>query len=77
MREIKEGQKYRHFKGKDYEIIGVARDCENAEQRVVVYKALYNSEFGLGQIWIRTLEDFLGTKEIEGKKVKRFELVVD
>lgn len=75
MKEIKIGQKYRHFKGKDYEIIALARNCEDPDQKIVVYKALYNSEFGFGQIWIRTLEEFLGIKEIEGQKIPRFELI--
>ncbi|MBT4257754.1 DUF1653 domain-containing protein [archaeon] len=75
MREIKVGQKYRHFKDKNYEIIALARDCEDANQKIVVYKALYDSEFGFGQIWTRTLEDFLGIKEINGQKIQRFKLI--
>jgi hypothetical protein len=33
--------KYRHFKGKEYEVIGLARDCEDPDRQYVVYKALY------------------------------------
>ncbi len=44
MTKIKLG-KYRHFKGKDYEVIGVARDCENPGRELVIYKALYGENF--------------------------------
>ena len=45
--EIKPG-KYRHFKGKEYEVLGVARHSETLEP-MVVYKALYG-DCGL---WVR------------------------
>ena len=40
--------KYRHFKGKEYELIGVARHSETLEP-MVVYRALY----GEGGLWVR------------------------
>lgn len=65
--------KYKHFKGGEYEVIGVARNCEDPKKEYVVYKALYDSvDFGKNQIWIREINDFLGEKEIDGKLVKRF-----
>lgn len=68
--------KYRHFKGKNYEVMGVARNCEDVNKEYVVYRALYHSEeFGDEQIWIREINDFLGEKEIDGKTVKRFEFI--
>ncbi len=45
--ELKPG-KYRHFKGKEYELLGVASHSETLEQ-MVVYRALYG-EKGL---WVR------------------------
>lgn len=42
--------KYRHFKGKEYEVIGVAKHSETLEE-LVVYKAIY----GDGQIWVGPL----------------------
>ena len=45
--EIKPG-KYRHFKGKEYEVLGTARHSETLEP-MVVYKALY----GEGGLWVR------------------------
>ncbi len=58
MSEIKSG-KYRHYKGKLYEVIYVARDSETLE-RLVVYKALYDSEeFGNNAVWTRPFNDFI------------------
>lgn len=40
--------KYRHFKGGEYELLGVARHSETLEE-MVVYRALYGS----GGLWVR------------------------
>ena len=45
--ELKPG-KYRHFKGMEYELIGVASHSETLEP-MVVYRALY----GEGGLWVR------------------------
>ena len=45
--EIKIG-KYRHFKGREYEVIGIAAHSETLEQ-MVVYRALY----GESGLWVR------------------------
>ena len=47
--ELKAG-KYRHFKGTEYEVIGIARHSET-EEPLVVYRALY----GEGGLWVRPL----------------------
>lgn len=62
---------YRHYKGRTYEVIGVAKHSET-EEDVVVYRALYG-ERGL---WVRPLEMFREKVEIEGKSVPRFELIL-
>lgn len=59
--------KYRHYKGKEYEVVGIAKHSETREE-LVVYKALY----GEGQMWVRPLEMFLEEVEIDGKKIPRF-----
>lgn len=59
--------KYRHYKGKEYEVIGIAKHSETLEE-LVVYKALY----GEGQLWVRPLKIFLDEVEIVGKKISRF-----
>lgn len=50
---IEVGKKYRHFKGKEYEVIAIGKHSETLEE-MVVYKALY----GNGDVWIRPLEMF-------------------
>ncbi len=76
MEKILKGR-YRHFKGGLYDVVSVARDCEDSKRMVVVYRALYDSgDFGYGQRWVREAEDFCGYKVLEsGEKVKRFEFV--
>ena len=59
--------KYRHYKGKEYEVIGTAKHSETLEE-LVVYKALY----GERQIWVRPLSMFLEEVEIDGNKIPRF-----
>jgi len=66
--------RYRHYKGKLYEVIGTARDSETLEE-MVVYKALYDSEFGKDALWVRPKKMFLEEVEVDGKKMPRFTLV--
>jgi hypothetical protein len=67
--------KYRHFKGKLYEVIGIARHSETLEE-LVVYRGLFNSpEFGQDALWVRPLSMFLEEVEVDGKRVKRFEYI--
>lgn len=66
MNEIKLG-KYRHFKGNEYEVIGIARHSETLEE-MVVYRALY----GEGGLWVRPAEMWNETVEREGKTFLRF-----
>ncbi len=68
--EIKRGR-YRHFKGMEYEVVGVARHSETLEDHVI-YKPLYPSE---SAFWIRPLSMFLETVERDGKVVPRFAYV--
>jgi len=58
---------YRHYKGNDYEVVGVATHSET-EERVVVYRALYG-EFGL---WVRPLAMFEETVVVDGATMPRF-----
>jgi len=75
MNDVKVGQKYKHYKGKTYEIIAIGKDSDTLEE-VVVYKGLYNSkEFGNNPVWVRPLKEFIEEVEANGKKVKRFGLV--
>jgi hypothetical protein len=67
MKKIKLGI-YQHYKGKNYEVIGLAHHSETLEE-LVVYRALYDSpEFGEKAIWVRPAEMFVEEIEFEGKK---------
>jgi hypothetical protein len=68
-KEVKIG-KYRHFKGNEYQVIGIAKHSETLEE-FVVYQALYG-ERGL---WIRPRVMFLETIERDGKVMPRFEYI--
>ena len=66
MESIKPGR-YRHFKGKEYEVLGVARHSET-EEELVVYRALYG-DFSL---WVRSVSMWNETVERDGKTFRRF-----
>jgi hypothetical protein len=61
---------YRHYKGPEYRVFGVARHSET-EQQVVVYQALYG-DYGL---WVRPLEMFCEEVVVDGKTLPRFALI--
>ena len=64
--EIRPGR-YRHFKGKEYEVLGVARHSET-EEAMVVYRALY----GDGGLWVRPAAMWNEIVERDGKSFRRF-----
>jgi hypothetical protein len=63
MDEIKIGR-YKHFKGMEVEVIGIAKHSETLEE-VVVYRHD-------GELWIRPKNMFLETVERDGKTFPRF-----
>ena len=69
MNEIKKGR-YRHYKGNDYEVIGVANHSETLE-KMVVYRALY----GEREVWTRPACMWNDTVIHNGKAIKRFEYI--
>ena len=69
--EIKPG-KYRHFKGREYEVLYLARHSET-EEEMVVYRALY----GDGGVWVRPASMWLETVERDGKTYQRFTKIED
>jgi hypothetical protein len=64
--------RYRHYKGNEYQVIGVARHSETQEE-LVVYRALYG-ERGL---WVRPKAMFTETVSVQGKTLPRFAFVGD
>lgn len=71
MSKIKLG-KYKHFKGHDVEVIGVAKSSENYNEEFVVYMHPYE---GHDQMWIRPLDMFIENIERDNYKGPRFEYI--
>jgi hypothetical protein len=64
--------RYRHYKDKLYEVIGVARHSETLEP-MVVYRALYGEE----GLWVRPYAMFCEDIEIDGVRQPRFAPLTD
>ena len=64
--------RYRHFKGNEYEVIGITRHSET-EEPMVVYRALY----GEGGIWCRPASMWNETVTRDGVEYRRFVPVDD
>jgi hypothetical protein len=60
--------RYRHYKGNDYEVIGVAKHSET-EEAFVVYRALYGEQ----GLWIRPAVLFLESVVVDGLARPRFQ----
>lgn len=69
MDDIRTG-KYRHFKGQDYWVMAVASHSET-EEKLVIYRCLY----GNYDWWVRPLDNFAATVEVNGEPVKRYEYI--
>jgi hypothetical protein len=67
MNDVQAGR-YRHYKGREYTVIGVARHSETEEELVV-----YRQEYGDHGLWVRPRAMFLETVEVDGRIVPRFE----
>ncbi len=70
MSEIKLG-KYRHFKGKDYEVVGFAKHSETMEEMVIYHVC------GEEQLWVRPAIMFTEEIERDGYKGPRFKYIGD
>lgn len=62
--------RYRHYKGQEYEVLGVARHSET-EEEYVVYRALY----GARELWIRPAAMFLEPVIVDGHSYPRFQFL--
>ncbi|MCR5482179.1 MAG: DUF1653 domain-containing protein [Clostridia bacterium] len=67
--EIKRG-KYRHYKGNEYEVLGMAKHSETLED-LVIYRALYGNH----SLWARPAVMWNEKVTVNGKEVKRFEFI--
>ena len=61
---------YQHYKGGNYEVLGIGTHSET-EEKLVVYKALYAPY----EIWIRPYEMFFETTEVNGEPIPRFKKI--
>ncbi len=64
--------RYRHFKGKEYELLCTAQNSET-EELMVVYRALY----GEGGVWVRPASMWNEEIERDGKRYRRFTYIGD
>ena len=67
--QVKQGI-YQHYKGQLYQVFHVATHSETRE-KVVVYQCLYDDY----SMWVRPLEMFMETVEIDGEVIPRFKLI--
>ena len=59
--------RYRHYKGNEYTVIGVAVHSETQEELVV-----YRPEYGERNLWVRPKAMFLENVIVNGQSVPRF-----
>jgi hypothetical protein len=69
MNGIKPGR-YRHYKGNEYTVLGVARHSETLAEFVV-----YRQEYGDHGLWVRPAAMFTETVEVDGRRVLRFQFI--
>ena len=62
--------RYRHFKGKEYQLIGIASHSETLEP-MVVYKALYGDK----GLWVRPASMWSETVNKDGYCGPRFQYI--
>jgi len=60
--------RYRHFKGNEYTVLGIARHSETLEEHVV-----YRQEYGDHGLWVRPTQMFMEAVEVHGQEVARFQ----
>ena len=62
--------RYRHIKGNEYTVVGIARHSESQDELVV-----YRQEYGDHSLWVHPLAVFSETVEVDGREVPRFQFV--
>lgn len=67
--ELRMGR-YRHYKGGEYDVLGIARHSETEEDMVV-----YRPRYGERALWVRPLAMFLESVEVNGAVQPRFDWV--
>jgi hypothetical protein len=62
--------RYRHYKGQEYIVLGLARHSETETWLVV-----YQQDYGDRGLWVRPLEMFQETVTINGLSTPRFQFL--
>ena len=62
--------RYRHYKGNEYTVLGVARHSETLEELVV-----YRQDYGDHGLWVRPAAMFAEQVRINGRDLPRFEFL--
>jgi hypothetical protein len=66
--ELKAGQRFRHYKGGEYEIV-----CEAIQEADLTWVIVYRS--ARGGLWTRPKTQFLETLIVDGETKNRFTLI--
>jgi len=80
LRRLVLGATYKHFKGDNYRVLGLAKHHESGEI-LVIYQMVYNylntylSIATVGEIYARPIDDFLCLVERDGEVKQRFQLI--
>ena len=64
--------RYRHYKGNEYTVLGVARHSETLEELVV-----YRPEYGERGLWVRPKTMFIENVRVNGETMPRFQFIGD
>lgn len=70
--EIPPPGRYRHYKGKEYTVVGIVRHSETLEELV-----LYRQEYGDRGLWVRPRAMFLELVTVSGQQQPRFQYLGD
>lgn len=62
---------YKHFKGHNVEVLGIAKNSENVDEEFVVYRHMHNGH----DLWIRPISMFTENVERDGYSGPRFEYI--
>lgn len=68
--DVKSGQKYRHYKGHEYQVLAIAKHSEDLSE-MVIYQDLSNPK----KVWARPRVMFEENVTKEGETFPRFELI--
>lgn len=59
--------RYRHYKGNEYEVVGVGLHTET-EERLAIYKDIHDPD----KTWVRPYDMFFETVVVDGEEIPRF-----